>query len=1085
VAVTDTPTFGDLLRRYRLVAGLTQEALAERAHLSPKAIGALEQGINRAPRAGTLALLADALALSPQEHAALVAAARPQHTVSTGTARPEGSPPAHGGPLLVGRAQELAMLDRHLAGEGPPLLLLAGEPGIGKSRLLQETGARALRAGWAVLAGGCHRRGGQDPYAPLLPALERYIRAQSPAQLRAALRGCAWLVRLLPELADGPIEPLPDWTLSPEQERRLMVGAVAHFLGNVSGAAGTLLVLDDLHWAGADALDLLAALIHDAPEQPLRVIGSYRDTEVAPSDPLSALLATLASARLATRRSVRPLAPEEAAQLLSAVLDGADEAATSQRAQVLRRAGGVPFFLLSCAEALRLNEDVPPGAVPWDVAQSVRLRVAALPEMAQEVLGLAAVVGRQAPRALLLRAATRPDRAVLVGLQAACRARLLEENGPEEYQFAHDVIREVVEADLGVGQGALLHRDIALALEEAPGEAPVEALAYHYARAAEHARAGYWLERAGDRAAAGFANSTALEHYVAARNHVHTAGAEAALLSRLDEKAGDVCVLLGDYAHARADFAHARTQEREAARRAELWRKEGVSWHLLGEFEQALAAFAAAVADDDGPGVPGDVRVAIELSRGETLWRWGQYDAAQEAAEWALALLKAEEPGQARDLARARADHLLGRAAMTRGDAALAEACHRRSLALFERLGDQQGSAATWADLSWDMFQRGDLARAEEYGQHSLTIYERLGDQDGVGYACDRLCWWALLRGDLTAAEEYARRELASNDHSGARRHASSAWCALSWVACERGHLAEAEDDVRCALALLERSEHQGGPAGSSVAWNLLGTVVTQRGNLVEAEACFRRSLDIVDRTESGGFPGPISYAWQGLGRVAYERGDLAAAATWYRRARHLARRIGSTDVEADAALGLVCARWRGQPAGVRRRAATALLERGCAAATRHGFALPAVRTALFMAEVHLRQNAPAEARTAAEHALELATNQQRRWEEGVARRLLSQCALALGDPDGAEAQARAALDRLSEIGAELEAARARVALTKTLAAQAGDAPIPAEARTLRAEAQAQFIKSEAFVDLTRAEQMASSWQDGAPAPDR
>jgi predicted ATPase len=86
------------------------------------------------------------------------------------------------------------------------------------------------------------------------------------------LQGCAWLVRLLPELAVGPIEPLPAWTLPPEQERRLMYAAVERFLANVAGPGGALLVLDDLQWAGPDALELLASVVRSNAEMSLQPI---------------------------------------------------------------------------------------------------------------------------------------------------------------------------------------------------------------------------------------------------------------------------------------------------------------------------------------------------------------------------------------------------------------------------------------------------------------------------------------------------------------------------------------------------------------------------------------------------------------------------------------------------------------------------------------------------------------------------------------------------------------------------------------------------------------------------------------------
>ena len=168
------PAFRDLLKRYRAAVGLTQEELAERARLSVRSIADLERGARRTPRKDTVHLLAAALSLSPDDRALFEAAARPRATTST--LQPPASilGPAGGAlPPFVGRAGELAVLEQHLAAEGSPsgpapLLLLAGEPGIGKSRLLREATVRAPRRGWAVLEGGCQRRGGQEPYAPLL-----------------------------------------------------------------------------------------------------------------------------------------------------------------------------------------------------------------------------------------------------------------------------------------------------------------------------------------------------------------------------------------------------------------------------------------------------------------------------------------------------------------------------------------------------------------------------------------------------------------------------------------------------------------------------------------------------------------------------------------------------------------------------------------------------------------------------------------------------------------------------------------------------------------------------------------------------
>src|SRR5207248_1380269 len=140
-------------------------------------------------------------------------------------------------------------------------------------------------------------------------------------------------------------------------------------------------------WAGPDALELLATLIRSATTIPFRVVGAYRDTEVQPQDPLAALLADLAHAGLAAQRTLGRLTLEETGQLLDHLLTGVEDIDRVLRHRALHRSGGVPFFAVSCAQGLRLSgqEDDREDAVPWDVAQSVRQRLAALPNAAREM----------------------------------------------------------------------------------------------------------------------------------------------------------------------------------------------------------------------------------------------------------------------------------------------------------------------------------------------------------------------------------------------------------------------------------------------------------------------------------------------------------------------------------------------------------------------------------------------------------------------------------------------------------------------------------------------------------------------------
>lgn len=531
MATSQPDTFAEMLRRCRVAAGLTQEQLAERAGLSVRGISDLERGVNRSPRASTAERLADALGLSPAERAWMLTARKVVRTypVPVRDPLPAVTTTSEASRLpCVGRERELATIGRHLTGEGPPLLMLAGEPGIGKTRILQETVALAREQGWVTLSGGCHRLGGQGPYAPLLDALQSRLRHVSLPQARADLRGCSWLVRLLPELAERGVTPLPIWSLPAEQEQRLVFDAVARFLGNVAGPSGALLILDDLQWAGPDALDLLASLLHASDGRNLRIVGAYRQTDVPAEHPLSALLADLASAGSVRRLRLTPLAMNASRQLLAGLLRDASAMNPDNEARLLRRAGGIPFFLISCAQAMCAglldnaeNDSAMPGDrrhdIPWDVAQSIRQRLAALPIPARDLLDIAAIVGREAPARILLHMGATlgyARRDLLDALAALGSAHLLSEVSADRYHFPHDLIREAVIAALGAARRMTLHESLAVTLESAAEFAPPpEVLAYHYAEAGDARRAVVYLERAGHQARDALAHAEAEGYY--------------------------------------------------------------------------------------------------------------------------------------------------------------------------------------------------------------------------------------------------------------------------------------------------------------------------------------------------------------------------------------------------------------------------------------------------------------------------------------------------------------------------------------------------------------------------------------------
>jgi predicted ATPase/DNA-binding XRE family transcriptional regulator len=882
------PSFGALLLHYRLAAGLTQEELAERAGLSVRNLRALERGAPQRPQRATIGRLAAALTVPTAEHAAFVDAARRRDEVTPGQAAftTVTAPP------FVGRAHEIALLEEQFTGQGPPVLVLAGEPGIGKSRLLQAAAARALGHGLRVLAGGCQRQGGQTPYTPLLEALQRHLKELRPAELRQVLQGCAWLVRLLPELTVGPIEPLPAWTLPPEQERRLMFAAVARCLANVaagvSATAGVLLVLDDLQWAGSDTLDLLMALARSASELPLRMVCAYRDTDVRALDPLAILLADLAHAGLVRHHAVRPLDDRDARQLLVELVEEPQRESPAARTAV-RRTGGVPFYLVSYAHEMRLQRTgpVPADDMPWNVAHSIRQRVAALPAPAREILGVASVVGRVAPRVLLSAVVARLDLDVLTALDAAGQARLLVEEGPYAYQFAHDVVREVVEADLGAARRGMLHRLVAEILEARAESSPVAQLAYHYARSDQPDRALPYLARAAEQAREVAAHQEEAALLAQAIELARQVGRDD-LLSDLHARRGKAVFHLTLMAEARREMQAALASQslQRPERQAEIlidmalasyWHSDAASTRRygsealslaerIGREDLEIAALGALVFADSSDG---EHRVGLDRYRQAALRAGVRYPAAvAPGIQMASAMLYwlADFDNAIRcateAIALSRTTHDTSTLAQAQGNLGCALMGSGRYAEAFQVFTEVQRASAEQGAVNWlarSTAMRGglhldlyDFAIAEELAEEARELSRSVGWMNALASAGIDLLLNLIRRGEIGRAEGLLT-EVTAHVAQGRGTHG---WLWRLRFVQARAELAQARDEhehaLRWADEAIARSRKHGRVKYEVAGRQVRAQTLVSLGRQREAIADLRSA---VEQARSAGDP--------------------------------------------------------------------------------------------------------------------------------------------------------------------------------------------------------------------------------------
>ncbi|HEX6652085.1 MAG TPA: AAA family ATPase [Thermoleophilaceae bacterium] len=684
--------------------------------------------------------------------------------------------PAAGGPPelpLVGRAEELAVLvDAHARAQPDgALAVIEGEAGIGKTRLAGELTASARSRGAVVLATRCHDDEAGLPYGPIVDLLREAVRGAGDGGWPAVVppQRLADASLLLPELsglADQVPDPLP--LDGPGAQVRLLEGVAAVIGAACEGPQPGVVVLDDVHAADEATLDSISYLGHRLRGRPLLLVVAWRSEAVPPGHRLRRLAADLG--RDGRTAILSPGRLDEAAvgKLVQAVRPDAVSPGLARR--VYLESEGLPLFVAEYLAALHAGGDADDDALLPEMWGLLETRLGGVSDVARQVLGAAAAIGRSFELDVVRQASGRTDEETVAALEdLVSRGVVREVPGHDPgYDFSHEKLRALVYDGTGLARRRLLHGRVAAALSGRPGRESAPLVAQHLSLAGQQAKAAEQYRIAAEHAAALYAHADALEHFEAA---LALGSPDTAALH---ERIGDLRTLVGDYAGALASYESAAAAADEGELAA-IEQKLGGVYGRRGEWGRSEARLALAL-DAAPPGAQA-LRARIVADLALTLHQAGRLDDAAARAAEALELADAAADRQA----QAQAHNMLGMLARSRGDLAAA----RQELEGSLELADERGPARAAALNNLALVERdaGELERARELTESALELSAAHGDRHRQAALENNLADLHHAAGRADDAMEHLKRAVAIFTEVGADEatRLPEIWKLVSW----------------------------------------------------------------------------------------------------------------------------------------------------------------------------------------------------------------------------------------------------------------------------------------------------------------
>ncbi len=813
---------------------------------------------------------------------------------------------------FVNRKEELASLKKQFNAtlkEKGNLVIISGEAGIGKTRLIEELKRYGRLHKSSFFSAKPFEFGVTPPYHIFFQVIKSYIKevGREHIQLFRALQPVykAELVKYIPELISTVSTKEEPSKLSPEYEKMRLFDAIYQIFRVMTSRSPLFIFLDDVQWACEADFELLGYLVRNISDLPVLICCAYRVEEIGEKHPLTQFLRAMSREHRFEKIELQGLGFNDISRLLNMILGSGTPEKIAE--MLHRETNGNPFYVEEIIRSFvedgtvyRDNsrwrfKDVEKIALPSSVEDLLRRRFEGVDQELKDLLTLASVIGNQFQLSLLQRLTDKNEGYLLDLLDLGIKHLLIEGKPDDSYSFTNILLQRTFYENLSAIKRHKIHLQIAQTLKKLHVDRPTEiyeSLAHHYLLAEEWAFAFDYNLKAAEKLQGLYANQDAIARYriclaIMKRNKLSNPEAE----KQIHQGLADINYLMGDYQKAIEYYRVLLDRDDLSVEdRSRVLLSLGTVCQKIGDFDNALACY------NDGKKLLDETKHKFEIAKLEAASVWihikrGEYEKAFRTADSALDVFKAEESDE--DIAALY--NSLGTVYLDRGDWDKASQCYHRSLDYREKIGDKYNIAVSLNSLGNVYLRLSEFDKAIEYHTKALKMREKIGDKFGIASSYNNLAIVYDNLGEWDKCVDYHHNSLRIskslvNPHSVALSYSNLAYIILK--------MGDFDKSIEYSLQSLDIAKRIGDLSHTASVHNNLANAYIGAGKLDEAVKMLEEADKIIAKCD---FKNLLTENHCLYADIYLSRNKLDDAEKYARSALDVAQKIKDKGAESEA----------------------------------------------------------------------------------------------------------------------------------------------------------------------------------------